>query len=100
MNTAKSPTIWFVQWSITSGLAPDCREGALLKAASQAVGGGWMGGGGNGGGARMQPTATRGPDVGFAGDNIVTADILAHQVLLNRVPEQATEDSVKYQIYY
>ncbi len=31
---------------------------------------------------------------------IVTADILAHQVLLNRVPEQATEDSVKYQIYY
>ncbi len=31
---------------------------------------------------------------------IVTADILAHQVLLNRVPEQVTEDSVKYQIYY
>ncbi len=31
---------------------------------------------------------------------IVTADILAHQVLLNRVPEQATEDSVRYQIYY
>ncbi len=31
---------------------------------------------------------------------IVTADILAHQVLLNRVPEQATEDSVKNQIYY
>ncbi len=30
----------------------------------------------------------------------VTADILAHQVLLNRVPEQATEDSVRYQIYY
>ncbi len=30
----------------------------------------------------------------------VTADIIAHQVLLNRVPEQATEDSVKYQIYY
>ncbi len=29
----------------------------------------------------------------------VTADIIAHQVLLNRVPEQATEDSVKYQIY-
>ncbi len=28
------------------------------------------------------------------------ADILAHQVLLNRVPEQATEDSVGYQIYY
>ncbi len=24
----------------------------------------------------------------------------AHQVLLNRVPEQATEDSVRYQIYY
>ncbi len=31
---------------------------------------------------------------------IVTADILAHRVLLNRVPEQATEDSVRYQIYY
>ncbi len=31
---------------------------------------------------------------------IVTADILAHQVLLNRVPVQATEDSVRYQIYY
>ncbi len=30
----------------------------------------------------------------------VTANILAHQVLLNRVPEQATEDSVRYQIYY
>ncbi len=30
----------------------------------------------------------------------VTADIIAHQVLLNRVPEQATEDSVRYQIYY
>ncbi len=30
----------------------------------------------------------------------VTADILAPQVLLNRVPEQVTEDSVKYQIYY
>ncbi len=30
----------------------------------------------------------------------VTADILAHQVLLNRVPKQATEDSVRYQIYY
>ncbi len=28
----------------------------------------------------------------------VTGDIKAHQVLLNRVPEQATEDSVKYQI--
>ena len=27
-------------------------------------------GGGNGGGARMQLTATRGPDVGFAGDNM------------------------------
>ncbi len=25
---------------------------------------------------------------------------LAHQVLLNRVPEQATEDRVRYQIYY
>ncbi len=32
--------------------------------------------------------------------NPVTADILAPQVLLNRVPEQVTEDSVKYQIYY
>ncbi len=32
--------------------------------------------------------------------DIVTADILAHQVLLNRVPEQATEDSVRYKIYY
>ncbi len=32
--------------------------------------------------------------------HIVTADIIAHQVLLNRVPEQATEDSVRYQIYY
>ncbi len=32
--------------------------------------------------------------------NVVTGDIIAHQVLLNRVPEQATEDSVKYQIYY
>ncbi len=32
--------------------------------------------------------------------SIVTGDIRAHQVLLNRVPEQATEDSVKYQIYY
>ncbi len=31
---------------------------------------------------------------------VVTADIIAHQVLLNWVPEQATEDSVKYQIYY
>ncbi len=31
---------------------------------------------------------------------VVTADILAPQVLLNRVPEQVTEDSVKYQIYY
>ncbi len=31
---------------------------------------------------------------------VVTADILAHQVLLNRVPEQATEDRVRYQIYY
>ncbi len=31
--------------------------------------------------------------------DIVTADILAHQVLLNRVPEQAIEDSVRYQIY-
>ncbi len=31
---------------------------------------------------------------------IVTGDIKANQVLLNRVPEQATEDSVKYQIYY
>ncbi len=30
----------------------------------------------------------------------VTGDIIAHQVLLNRVPEQATEDSVRYQIYY
>ncbi len=30
----------------------------------------------------------------------VTGDIKAHQVLLNRVREQATEDSVKYQIYY
>ncbi len=30
----------------------------------------------------------------------VTADILAHQVLLKRVPEQATEDSVRYQTYY
>ncbi len=30
----------------------------------------------------------------------VTADIIAHQVFLNRVPEQATEDSVRYQIYY
>ncbi len=30
--------------------------------------------------------------------HIVTGDIKAHQVLLNRVPEQATEDSVKYQI--
>ncbi len=28
----------------------------------------------------------------------VTGDIKAHQVLLNRVPEQATEDSVKYEI--
>ncbi len=32
--------------------------------------------------------------------DVVTADILAHQVLLNRVPEQATEDRVRYQIYY
>ncbi len=32
--------------------------------------------------------------------SFVTADIIAHQVLLNRVPEQATEDSVRYQIYY
>ncbi len=31
---------------------------------------------------------------------IVTGDIKAHQILLNRVPEQATEDSVRYQIYY
>ncbi len=31
--------------------------------------------------------------------SFVTADILAHQVLLNRVPEQATEDSVRFQIY-
>ncbi len=31
---------------------------------------------------------------------VVTADIIAHQVLLNRVPEQATEDRVRYQIYY
>ncbi len=31
---------------------------------------------------------------------LVTDDIIAHQVLLNRVPEQVTEDSVKYQIYY
>ncbi len=38
MNTAKSPTIWFIQWSITSGLAPGCREGAPLRAASQRVG--------------------------------------------------------------
>ncbi len=30
----------------------------------------------------------------------VTGDIIAHQVLLNRVPEQATEDNVRYQIYY
>ncbi len=28
----------------------------------------------------------------------VTGDIKAHQVLLNRVPEQATEGSVRYQI--
>ena len=27
-------------------------------------------GGGNGWGVRMQPTATRGPDVGFTGDNM------------------------------
>ncbi len=27
-------------------------------------------------------------------------DIKAHQVLLNRVPEQATEDSIKYQILF
>ncbi len=32
--------------------------------------------------------------------HVVTADIIAHQVLLNRVPEQATEDRVSYQIYY
>ncbi len=30
----------------------------------------------------------------------VMGDIIAHQVLLHRVLEQATEDSVKYQIYY
>ncbi len=30
----------------------------------------------------------------------LTAAIIAHQVLLNRVPEQATKDSVRYQIYY
>ncbi len=30
--------------------------------------------------------------------DIVTGDIKAHQVLLKRVPEQATENSVKYQI--
>ncbi len=29
---------------------------------------------------------------------VVTGDIKAHQVFFNRVPEQATEDSVKYQI--
>ncbi len=29
---------------------------------------------------------------------LVTGDIKAHQVLLNRVPEQETEDSVRYQI--
>ncbi len=34
------------------------------------------------------------------GYHSVTADIIAHQVLLNRVPEQATEDRVRYQIYY
>ncbi len=32
--------------------------------------------------------------------SIVTGDIKSPQVLLNRVPEQATEDRVKYQIYY
>ncbi len=32
--------------------------------------------------------------------HIVTGNIKAHQALLNRVPEQATEDSVRYQIYY
>ncbi len=32
--------------------------------------------------------------------NDVTGNIKAHQVLLNRVPEQATEDSVRYKIYY
>ncbi len=31
-------------------------------------------------------------------DPIVTGDIKPHQVLLNRVPKQATEDIVKYQI--
>ncbi len=30
--------------------------------------------------------------------HVVTGDIKAHQVLLNRVPEQATEDSIRYQI--
>ncbi len=30
----------------------------------------------------------------------VTGDIKAHQVLLNRVPEQITEDNVWYQNYY
>ena len=32
--------------------------------------------------------------------NLVTGDITAHQVLLNSVPEQITEDSVWYQNYY
>ncbi len=30
--------------------------------------------------------------------NTLTGDIKAHQVLLNRLPEQATEDRVRYQI--
>ncbi len=35
-------------------------------------------------------------------ESVVTGDtsIKAHQVLLNRVPEQITEDSVWYKIYY
>ncbi len=41
------------------------QRGALLRVARQAVGGGRRAAG-----ARMQPTATRGPDVGFAGDNM------------------------------
>ncbi len=39
-------------------------------------------------------------EIGNFAKRFVTADIIAHQVLLNRVPEQATEDNVKYQIYY
>ncbi len=35
----------------------------------------------------------------FIAHSVCYGRYIAHQVLLNRVPEQATEDSVRYQIY-